>query len=61
MAKEHHVYSHDHGGTITQHKTFPSRYAAERYIKDLARAGRATHFYFVSSLGYYDAVKRYSR
>lgn len=61
MSKEHFVYSHDIGGKITQHKSFPSRYAAERHIKEMARAGRATHFYFISSLGYYAAVKRYSR
>jgi hypothetical protein len=57
----HHVYSLNAGGTISEVFAAPTRYGCERYLRDLRRAGRMTHFYRVSSLPYDRAARKFAR
>lgn len=56
----HHIYSVNAGGGITAVYTASSRYKCERYLLNLRRAGRMTHFYRISTLSYDAALRRYS-
>lgn len=56
----HHVYSKDHDGSVTQCHTAPTRWGCEKYLRDLRRAGRMTHFYVISTLDPSRARARYS-
>ena len=56
----YHVYSHCTGHRRYLRTEFTgSRYQCEKFIRDAARAGRPTHFMFVSKLDYEAATRRY--
>lgn len=55
------IYSHNTDSTISIYASFETRYKAVKFLNDMAKYGRMTHFYFISKLSYDAAVKRYSR
>jgi hypothetical protein len=57
----YYLYSHNSDETINQVTSFKTRYMAMKYLLTLSRAGRMIHFYFISTLPYDKAIKRYSR
>jgi hypothetical protein len=54
------IYSKDSDGGITHCWSFSTRYQAEKFLRDLRRAGRMTHWYIISSLDYDKAKRRYA-
>ena len=56
----YHVYSRNAFGGITEVFAGETRWQCEKYLLQLRRAGRMTHFYVVSKLNYWRALKRYS-
>ena len=56
----YHVYAHCFGNCRYLKTVFTgSRYQCGKFIRDAARAGRPTHFMFVSKLDYEAATRRY--
>jgi hypothetical protein len=55
-----HVYSRDAFGGVTECHTAPTRWGCEKWLRDLQRAGRMTHFYVISTLDHARARQRYS-
>lgn len=57
-----HLYAYTYLGDGIEHITsFKSRYQGLKYLITLAKAGRMIHWYFLSSLDYDKAVKRYGK
>ena len=56
----HHVYSRCHGHRQYLECNFTgTRSQCLTYLRHLRKAGRPTHFYFVSTLDHHAATKRY--
>jgi hypothetical protein len=56
----YHVYSRDAFGGITERFAGETRWQCEKWLREMRRAGKPTHFYVVSKLKYWRALKRYS-
>ena len=54
------VYSRDFKGGVTATFTGETRWECEKYLRNLRRAGRVTHFYVISTLDQRRAMRRYS-
>ena len=54
------VYSRNFNGGISECFAGATRWACEKYLRNLRRAGRPTHFYVVSTLNRDRALRRYS-
>ena len=57
----HRVYAHEFRGDIQECFAGSSRWECQRWLNSIRKAGRMTHFYFISSLDPYAAKKRYAR
>ena len=56
----YYVYSLDAFGGVTERFAGETRWQCEKYLLQLRRAGQPTHFYVISKLNYWRALKRYS-
>ncbi len=56
-----HVYSINFGGTITETFAGATRWACEKYLRNLRRAGRPTHFYRISTLTRDRAARKFAQ
>ena len=56
----YHVYSKNAFGGVTECHTAETRWGCEKWLRNLRRAGRPTHFYVISTLDHYRATRRYS-
>jgi hypothetical protein len=62
MAATHHVYAICWGGgnrRYLQEEFYGNRYRCEKFLKDRVRAGRMTHFLFISKMDIDKATRRY--
>lgn len=52
------VYSRDFGGGLTEHFS-GTRSQCQTWINNMTKAGRPTHFYFITTLDYRKAKEKY--
>jgi hypothetical protein len=57
----HHIYSLNFGGSISECYAAPTRWECEKYLRNLRRAGRMTHFYRISTLAFDRAKRKFAR
>jgi hypothetical protein len=55
-----HIYARNSGEKVSLFRSFPTRYACEKFLKQLRRQGRMTHFYVVSVLDLEAAQRRFA-